>query len=54
MKQFTPRELAGYRGRVTLAINLSKDGAYAEIDLKTARMLLVILDQLAHCEEQKP
>lgn len=45
------RQLRGVRSQLTVAINTSYNGAYAEVDLKTARNLLEICDQAIHTEE---
>lgn len=44
-------QLRGVKSRVTAAINVCSDGAYVEIDLKTARNLLEVCDQAIHTEK---
>jgi hypothetical protein len=44
-------QIRGVKSQLTIAINLSENGAYAEVDLKTARNLLEICDQAIHTEE---
>lgn len=41
---FTSKQRQGYRNNLAGAIRLSEDGAYAVLDLATARAILDILD----------
>jgi hypothetical protein len=52
-KNFTSRQISGYRSQLISAINCSTDGAYAEVDLTTARNLVMILNQAIATEYAK-
>lgn len=45
------QQLRGVRSQLVVAINTSEDGAYAQVDLKTARNLLEVCDQAIQTEE---
>jgi hypothetical protein len=52
-KNFTSRQILGYRSQLISAINCSTNGEYAEVDLTTARNLVMILNQAAATEYAK-
>lgn len=47
------QQIAGYIAQLTHAINTCEDGAYVQIDLRTANCLVEICKQAQHTERQQ-
>lgn len=53
MATLSLRQIRGMKSQLTAAINQSDDGAYATMDIKTARNLQEICDQLIALKSAK-
>lgn len=47
---FNSSQIAGYRAQLVGAVNSCTDGAYAQLDLRSAQQIVLILDQAMRME----
>ena len=47
---FNSRQIDGYRAQLVSAVRQCQDGAYVQLDLRSAEKIVLILDQAIHIE----